>query len=148
MRPSPCFVASMDGHSRKAWTKTDGEDAARLLAEMVQRTKRPAGEMPAEIQNPADVPRKLGHGASEESALGFGAHHPRKLPEEKQTETDGGKSASVLSATGEVVGRRWGVANNDNQFGLLDSSMKAARSPSNPSGTPVTSLRAFVHPQR
>jgi hypothetical protein len=115
------MFVGMDEHSRKAWTRRDGEDAARLLAEMVQRAKRPAGEMPAEIQNPADVPRKLGHGASEESALGFGAHHPRKLPEEKQTETEGGESVPVLSAAtlgGEGRGRLEFAANDNGQIFL------------------------------
>jgi hypothetical protein len=108
-------------NSRRKGFETIGEAASRLLAGLVRRAEEKKA-VPAysgtQIQNPADVPRKLGHGASEESALGFGAHHPRKLPAgqtgEKATETDGGKSVPVLSATGEDGRRLVLKANNDN----------------------------------
>jgi len=47
----------MEKQPTKGWTKQDGEDASRLLAEMVKRAKRPAGETPAEIHEPGSVRR-------------------------------------------------------------------------------------------
>jgi hypothetical protein len=113
-------------NSRRKGFETIGEAASRLLAGLVRRAEEKKA-VPAysgtQIQNPADVPRKLGHGASEESALGFGAHHPRKLPAgqtgEKATGTEGGESVPVLSAAtlgGEGRGRLEFAANDNGQI--------------------------------
>ena len=48
----------MDEQQRKAWTKQDGEDASRLLAEMVKRAKDASGGVrPEQIQESGGVRR-------------------------------------------------------------------------------------------
>lgn len=50
------MVGTMKRETRKAWTKQDGEDASRLLAEMVKRSKKASGgQRPEQI---ADAPEE------------------------------------------------------------------------------------------
>jgi hypothetical protein len=125
------MFGDMGNGTRKGWTKQDAEDAARLLQGMAQRGKKAVEAVSStQIHIDGDVPS-----GPVENAAGRleGLQRP---------------AAVIANAGGGSVGGSVLKAGNDNQFGLLDSSMKAARSPSNPSGTPVTSLRALVHPQR
>jgi hypothetical protein len=64
---------------QRTWTKTDGEDAARLLQELAQRADKASGGLkrPEQIQYPAPVPC-AGEKAGEESANREAASHPRQ----------------------------------------------------------------------
>jgi len=52
------MVGTMSSDTRKAWTKTDSEDASRLLAGLVRRAEksRPGAESAPEFQSPAEFP--------------------------------------------------------------------------------------------
>lgn len=113
------MVVTMSKHDERTWTKTDGEDAARLLAKLVQRADKASGGLkrPEQIQNPGASPP--GEKAAEGSATGVEAHHLRQQltvalgrdsdgsGEPVNTYRVGGKTLVANNDSGPAVDRAW-----------------------------------------
>lgn len=102
--------------SRQERMETLGEAAARLLAGLKERAKRPAGEKPAEIAESRDVSGAAGReSANREAARHPGPQLPVGQTGEIVAEDSEGTKPSAYTSVGGIVGRGSVTYANDNE---------------------------------
>ncbi len=113
------MVGTMNRESdERTWTKTDGEDAARLLAEMVQRARKTSGESPDKLQNPGEsLP-----GERAGSRGNTGEAMPQGSPQVTVALSRGGGSDGLEAMGTYRVGGEALVANDNHQAALASTS--------------------------
>jgi hypothetical protein len=111
----------------RTWTKQDGKDASRLLAELAKRAEKASGGLkrPEQIQPEEQVPASSGNRGEPERIRGEALHGSPQLPEgqpgEKVADTGRGAASASARSEGGVAGRRLVVANDNICAGRVGS---------------------------